>query len=103
MIVKNTRRPMAKILLDTELLDIVRRVVQQELIDDAGQYSEFLFDLGNLVCKHFGGRPGMVGMPDGDLGWSIGMHVNECVPTDGGIFQDYDTDVTWLNNQETQE
>jgi len=43
-----------------------------------------------------------VGEPDGDLGWSwtVGFHVNECVPADGGVYKDYDTDVTWEDGKE---
>lgn len=86
---------MAKILLDTEMAEIIYRSVHEDLIDDGDQYSRFLADLAGLICDHFGGVPGGVGEPDSDLGWTVGFHWNECLPDDGGVFKDYDTDVTW--------
>jgi hypothetical protein len=97
---------MAKILKAAELADIVRRAVEDKNeIECADAYAHFLEDLGELICTHFGGVRGAVGMPDypGDeLGWTCGFHINECVPDDGGVFARYDTDVTWLNGEEVQ-
>jgi len=92
---------MAKILTDKELGEIVHKAVNDPgLIDCADSFRHFLEDLGTLVADHFGGERGAVGEPDGDLGWTVGFHVNECVPADGGVYKDYDTDVTWLDGQE---
>ena len=96
---------MAKILKDTEMAEIIQRAVHNDEIDDAREYSHFLEDLGDLICDHFGGDRGAVGMPDypGDeLGWTCGFHVNDCVPPDGGIYVNYDPDVTWKDGKEDQ-
>lgn len=98
---------MAKILKDSEMADIIRRatVESEGLIDCEDAYAHFVEDLGELICKHFGGERGTVGMPDyeGDpLGWSCGFHVNELVPANGGVFAAYDTDVTWKDGKEDQ-
>ena len=96
---------MAKILKDSEMADIVRRAVEEDVIECADAYARFLEDLGELICTHFGGERGRVAGPDfpGDeLGWACGFHINECVPDDGGGCRDYDTDVTWKDGEEVQ-
>lgn len=96
---------MAKILTDKEMLDIVRRAIEDKNeIEDAGTYEQFLEELGNLIALYFGGERGVVGIPDhgGDLGWTCCFHINDSVPDDGGIFKDYDKDVTWQNGEENQ-
>ena len=97
---------MAKILTDKEMGQIILRAIHDPgVIDCSDAYSHFLEDLGGLICTHFGGEMGTVGRQsrddDGNLGWTLGFHVNECVPSDGGIFKDYDTDVTWEDGEET--
>jgi len=93
---------MAKILKDTELLAIVSRIVQNDEIDDSDQYKEFLEDLADVVTKHCGGEVGSADYDGGDgLGYTIAIHVNDSVPPDGGVFADYDTDVKWLDGEET--
>jgi len=94
---------MAKILTAKELGKIVWDATHDEgVIDCADSYTHFLEDLAELVCTHFGGNRGGVGEPDVDLDWTVGIHVNERVPADGGVFKDYDTDVTWKDGVETQ-
>jgi len=93
---------MAKILKDTELADIVQRVTNVPgLLDDSGQYAQFLEDLADLLTKHFGGeRRNPAGAPDDELGWTVGIHLDDNVPSDGGIWSDYDTDVVWKDGME---
>lgn len=93
---------MAKILTDEEMgLIIHKATTDKEIIDDADTYSQFLKELGDLICCYFGAERGAVGMPDADLGWTVGFEINENVPADGGVFKDYDTDVTWKDGEET--
>ena len=95
---------MAKILTDEELGQIIFDATHNsEVIDDGDAYSHFLEDLGELVANHFGGTRGSIGMPDFDLGWTIAFDINECVPSDGGVFKDYDQGVIWKDGEETQE
>jgi len=93
---------MAKIVTDKELADIVRRIVEGDLIDEAGQYREFLTRLGILVTDFMGGELGGVNFDhvdkeeDGrlfqEVQWLLGIRHNDCVPEDGGIWKDYDKD-----------
>jgi len=92
---------MAKILTDKELGEIVWKATHDEdLIDCADSYAHFLEDLGDLICTHFGGERGSVGEPYADLPWTVGIHINECVPADGGVYKDYDTDIQWAEGEE---
>ena len=99
---------MAKILTDEEMGQIIYDATHDpSLIDEADSYGHFLEDLAELICSHFGGQRGAVGAPDfpddpEDLGWTCVFRVNECVPSDGGVFKSYDTDVTWRDGEETQ-
>jgi hypothetical protein len=95
---------MAKILTDKELGEIVYNTTHDPaIIDDGDSYEAFLSDLGNLIATHFGGVKGNVGedMDDG-LGYTVAFHVDECVPSDGGIYKDYDTDVIWHDGIEDE-
>lgn len=101
---------MAKILTDEEMGQIIYDATHQgeiaseghAVIECADAYECFLEDLGELLVSHFGGIRGAIGRPDADLGWTCGFHINECVPSDGGVFKDYDQDVTWTDGEETQ-
>ena len=88
---------MAKILTDTEMLEIVGDVINNNEIDDSNQHSDFLRDLAGVITKHFGGK---VGNSDSEDKFRIAFHLNENVPADGGIFKKYDTDVTWKDGEE---
>lgn len=94
---------MAKTLTDKEMCDIIHRTIHDpEILGEQRTYCRFLEDLAQLICSYFGGTPGNLGLPDYDLPhYTVGFHVNECVPTDGGVFKDYDTDVTWKDGEET--
>lgn len=90
---------MAKMLKDTELIDIITRGPEE--IDDADQYKHFLEDLGGLVAEHFGSfQAGVSFRGDDDLGWMIAFEIDGCVPFNGGVFARYDTDVLWHDGVE---
>jgi len=93
---------MAKILTDTELAKIVSDIVLNDEIDEANTYARFLRDLAGLICNYCGGEVGSTGMPDDDLGWTVGIHLNDSVPPDGGIFRKYGKDVVWKDGKEGQ-
>ena len=91
---------MSKILKDSEMIDIIRRAPEE--IDCGDSYLHFLEDLGTLIADHFGGdfmRAEFV--PTGSLGYIGVFNVNDCVPDDGGIYKNYDKDVTWKDGKET--
>lgn len=92
---------MAKILTDTEVAQIaVRATKEPYLIDDADNYQQFLEGLAELITNHFGGQLGRVDCDANLLGWTVSFYPNESLPDDGGIFKDYDKDVTWKDGRE---
>lgn len=92
---------MAKILTDAELGEIIWKATHDDsTIECSDSYEHFLEDLTELICNHFGGVRGSVCCPNDELPWTVGVEINECVPDDGGVFKDYDTDVSWKNGQE---
>lgn len=93
---------MAKVLADDELGMIVMNAVRDNsIIDCADAYEHFLEDLADLICNHFGGTRGSTTQPDCNIPvWTVAIHVDENVPEDGGIYKDFDTDVTWKNGIE---
>ena len=82
---------MAKIIKDTELADIIRRIIEDNEIDDAKTYADFLNDLATLITDYCGGEFA-----------SVGVVLDENVPDDSGIWKHYDTDVTWKDGEEVQ-
>lgn len=93
---------MSKIPTDKELADIaVRATTDDGIIDCSDQYARFLYDLGRVITDHFGGEPGVVTVPTDDLSeWTLGVSLNDSVPSDGGVYALYDTDVTWEDGVE---
>lgn len=93
---------MAKTLTDKEMGEIIHKATHDaSLIDDSDAYEHFLEDLGNLIADHFGGTFSVAVAPDEiSPEWWCSFYVNECVPSDGGVFKDYDTDVTWEDGEE---
>ena len=90
---------MAKILEDKEMASIIRRAIHGDEIDCQDAYEHFLEDLSTLITKHFGGE---AGKPDfNEEIFTVAFHVDENVPADGGVYKNYDTDVTWKNGVET--
>jgi hypothetical protein len=91
---------MPKQLTDKQLAEIVHRAVHDEsLIDCQDAYLHFVEDLADLIESHFGGEAGTVYFGPYDL-FYLNFHVNDSVPADGGIYKDYDTDITWKDGEE---
>jgi hypothetical protein len=95
---------MAKVLTVKEMAEIVNKLLLDPCeIDDVDQFREFVGDVGDLITKHCGGERGGVDIDmNDDMGWVCCFRVNGDVPEDGGIFSDYDKDVTWCDGVETQ-
>ena len=91
---------MAKIITDKELLEIVSKAINEDLIDDADTYLRFLKDMTGVVADYFGGKAGECGMEDGECHCAV--HLSEEVPDDGGVYKDYDKDVIWKNGEEKE-
>jgi hypothetical protein len=89
---------MPKILTDVDLLNIVRRTVEGDEIDDTDQYARFLEGLGELIAGHFGGAVGEVVRPAANRNrgtWAVSFVPNDSLPDMGGVFADYDPAVVW--------
>jgi hypothetical protein len=81
----------AKILTDKELLDIVRRAVEDDEIEDLSAYLCFIGDLASVINDNFGGTRGAVTYdPHDGLGVCVAVHRDENVPEDGGVYARYD-------------
>ena len=84
---------MAKILTDKELLDIVKRTIEGDEIDDQDQYMVFLDQLSRLITDNFGGNYGQVNWDATDeLGYTVAITQDGNIPEDGGIYAKYDTE-----------
>jgi len=93
---------MSKVLLDTELLEIAKKIIEtEEVICESATYERFLYSLGELIADYCGGdcvyvsKPlaGGTGDPSQDR-FCLHFHWNDSVPDDGGVYKDYDTDIT---------
>lgn len=94
---------MAKLLKDSEMLDIIKRAIVDSEIDESNQYKNFLAELGALICDHFGGEPGEIDHDENDpLGWAMQFHLNDCVPDNGGVFAKYHRSIVWKNGEESE-
>jgi hypothetical protein len=85
---------MSKLLTDQELSKILSDIVEgTDVIDDWQVYHRFVGDLASLITEYCGGDVVMV---SGDRSERVMAHIehNNSVPPGGGVFKDYDTDVT---------
>ena len=95
---------MSKVLKAKEVLQAVNML--EEDIDCADQYEHFIEDLAKLLCDHAGGEFVMLSdgeEPGGDgepLGLCAHFAANDSLPGDGGVFKNFDTDVTWVDGEE---
>jgi hypothetical protein len=93
---------MAKVITDIELVEIISNVLNSacapgSLIADEKKYSEFLLDTGKLLTKYFGGEVCVPSFdPNDGLGWTVIIQPDDNVPDDGGVWEGYDTDVSWV-------
>ena len=74
-------------------------------IDDIDTYESFVRDISEVVTKYCGGVVEMVEMvtdEDGEFTEDIDivLGINDQVPRDGGIYNDWGTDVDWFNGAE---
>ena len=94
---------MGKLLTDKDVGEIIQKVIDDPdaHFGDAGVYKKFFVRLTEVVCEFFGGESAVDACPPlGELPWCINVYVNESVPPDGGIFKDYDLDITWIDGEE---
>jgi hypothetical protein len=80
-----------KILKDTDLADIVNRIIHDELIDDCDTYLDFLNDLSSVITKYCGGCTDPAKYSPERC--SIAFHLDKEVPEFDGVYKNYDTDI----------
>ena len=80
------------------------QVISLRQVADLGER----LDVGSEVpfgeCRHCGGlvyRKNVLAAPE-MMEWMCGFEHNECVPSDGGVFAQYDTDISWVTIEEDE-
>lgn len=59
-------------------------------LDTPEKYQAFMTDMAQLICDHCGGEVRHVATcPDGEA-WFVGIHGNDTLPDDGGIWKPFD-------------
>ena len=90
---------MSKVLTDKELLAIVQKIVNDgdDIICERDAYLRFCVDMAQVITAYCGGDVVMSSdeRRSGDgLGVCVHIDWNDSVPGDGGVYSQYDTDVT---------
>jgi hypothetical protein len=79
----------SKQITTSELAEIVTTLLTTNAIDDHLVFSGFMKSIAQVVCDYCGGE--IARDPDCWLGeWLAGIHANESLPDDGGIWKNYD-------------
>jgi hypothetical protein len=92
---------MAKMITDIELSEIITLLLSDETpIEESVQYSEFMTEIAGVITKYCGGEILYPANCVADDGWMIGVHDNDSVPSDGGVWAKYDTDVEFEGAKE---
>ena len=95
---------MSKVIIDTEMVQILEKVVNENLIEDKDQYERFLKDLGDLYGDYLGAECTRAEMPDlaeaaphdppSLTRAACYFKATESTLEDGGVFALFDTDVS---------
>lgn len=85
---------MTKQISNGELAEIVTGLLvgrlASEQLDSVERYSAFITDLARLVCDHCGGKVSAMPADNSCEQWLVGIHSNECLPEDGGVWGKFD-------------
>jgi len=96
---------MSKVITDKEIAQMVRSIFEDPdaHFGDQTVYHRFVEKQAELITEFCGGEVVTISRDEGDdLGLCVHFGPNDSLPADGGIFKDYDKDVTWKNGKETQ-
>lgn len=81
---------MSKQISNGELAEIVTGLLVGRLgpeqLDSTERFSAFMTDLARLVCEHCGGRVSDMPADNSCEQWLIGIHADECLPDDDGVW-----------------
>lgn len=86
---------MAKIITAQELAEIAGKLLTNPEgcgeLEDAQAYANFMTDIAQVICDYCGGEIRLpASVIDGPNVWAVGIHGNDSLPDDGGIWRDYD-------------
>lgn len=72
-------------------------------LDTEEKYQAFITDLAKLLCDHCGGEVKYAASkPDGEA-WFVGIHANDSLPDDGGIWKACDPEGTFFQGYDKAE
>jgi len=80
---------MSKQITASELAEIVTRLLTTNEIDDHLVFTDFMTAVANVVCNFCGGET-HEDASDWTGEWLVGIHANDSLPDDGGIWKTYD-------------
>ena len=82
---------MSKQITHEELAEIVTKLLTTNEIDDAEVFARFMTGIAQTVCDFCGGEiREEAELFDGV--WLVGVHGNDSLPWNGGIWKDYDVE-----------
>ncbi len=59
-------------------------------LDSSDRFSAFMTDIATTVCDHCGGEVHHPADNWADGKWLVGIHGNDSLPPDGGVWRNYD-------------
>lgn len=94
---------MAKVITAQEMSQILTKLLTSNEIDDADEFANFLTDVSRVVTDYCGGEIHNPAKAESQIeSQMICIYANEKLPSDGGIWKDYDTDVSveeWMSEE----
>ena len=86
---------MSKQISNGELAEIVTGLLvgrlAREQLDSTEKYAAFMTDIAKVITDHCGGEVADTASNFTEQ-WLVGIFGNHCLPEDGGIWKDYDTE-----------
>ena len=82
---------MSKQITAAELAEIVTNILSGDSgeLDSIQAHEGFMTDIAKVVCDYCGGEVHHNASPMEDT-WYVGIHGNDSLPADGGVWRDYD-------------
>ena len=85
---------MSKQISQQELAQILTKLLTDSNsgeLDESGKLAAFMTDLGQVVCDHCWGEIRREASSESGV-WYVGIHGNDSLPEDGGVWKDFDPD-----------